>query len=1037
MTSIGGFDSFGSAGALSLLNSMGSSSGVFGALSGAGTSTSPTISALGVSASSGNAAQSIQQLTRNQSIQTQRNNIYRIISDRINAVATGQLEPSADWEKLGGYYAATGKPFVISLDTKGQPVITPQEQMDASRYSVSQRTKLGQAVSSLLDLAPQVQANTDHDNLKNQWDSISVNLVDIKNNNLIPTTAWQQQASTIMMLNHPISFSLDSSGTVAVQDQTVSTFQDKDPQVRDALIKASRMAADAVSTDLSYNKYLAQGLTPPQALQEKQTKYSQYGWVQEASSYAALGIPFTLDADPNQRTTSVNYVTKTEKTTFSNGQPNAVNSFTINNSGTDSFGFPDTTTDAANPQPFASKNRINTTILGITDDSGNPISPINYTNPVNIVSSAENALTVTDTVTGTTDNYSFDSGTGSLTVSTTNKLGSDLGSVSYPATGLSAVAWQAPTISVVDGAGKSILAPGSGMPISYNKPVSINRTDPYNLTVTDTATGNVDTYTTTLDESNNPVQNAQGNYLLSLSHTDSLGRTIAPTQALGSSKPGLSTLEVPSANAVTVQADGSGVATSISRTTILPMDKYSAATGSNGNKLSSVITDGNGAALGTYTAPVSISNDGAGTIAVTNRQTGHIDTYKDNFDNTISISHTDAAGNVISDGATLENRSGLGVQVSETPTVKFADDSGNTILDSRGMAIPSYSGPVSIADTSTSPDKSYQVTDAATGYYETYAYTYDSNAGTGALAISHYDNQGNQLYTQTASDVAGFNLSTSPVTIGVTDASGAALTDTSGAAPPSYTSPVSFQDTGPGSFSITDKSTGFVDQYSYDSAAQTLSINHNDNANNTLSTQSFEGVAGLSKPWTSMAGTDAARWDVFNKTTLHSALTSATSFDTTYDTSTFDLTSPATHLDTPAAYTSSTTYSYTSNEVVNPNLMQSALPNLKLNYVVSPTITVTPVTSVEMPASLEPAAEPYDINTNKMESWKKDAVGYMKSGTPYMLDFDPQGHLVAKKLSGDNVIKFNNPQVGAGSYTTSATSSSGYSGVASLLSTLA
>ncbi|MEI7610949.1 MAG: hypothetical protein WCJ64_26490, partial [Rhodospirillaceae bacterium] len=118
--------------ALQMLNSMASTSGVFGALTGGSSTPSPGISALGVSNPYASAGDTIKQITQNQAIQKQKNNIYKTIADRINAVATGQITPKADWEKLGGYYAANGTPFVISLDSKGQPSITPQNQMDGS-----------------------------------------------------------------------------------------------------------------------------------------------------------------------------------------------------------------------------------------------------------------------------------------------------------------------------------------------------------------------------------------------------------------------------------------------------------------------------------------------------------------------------------------------------------------------------------------------------------------------------------------------------------------------------------------------------------------------------------------------------------------------------------------------------------------------------------------------------------------------------------------------------------------------------------------
>ena len=854
MSSIGGFSS--GAGVLSLLQSAGSSGGIFGALSGSSSASSATISALGVSNPAAGQGQSIQQILQGQGVQTQKNNIYKTIADRIGAIAAGHLQPNADWEKLAGYYAGTGVPFVVSLDSKGQPAITQQSQMDASRFSATQKNTLANALDTLTTLAPEVQANTNYTNLQNQWTSIGVNLVDIKNHNLVPSQPWQQQASTIMSINHPISYSLAPDGTVSVQDQTTSTFQDQPPAIRSVLLKASRIAADAVSSTVAYNQDIANGVQPPAALQSKLDQYSQFSWVNQASSYVSMGVPYTLGVDTKQIDTSVNYVSKTETTTYSNGNPTTTNSTTIGNNGTDGNGFPDTTTDATSPRPFATANNITTTIAGLTDGSGNAITPFQYTDPVTVQSTAANALTVTDTTTGNTDNFSYD-GVGTVTVTTTDKHGTQIGSGSYNATGLSAVASQPPTTTLVDGSGKDILEPGSGQPITYANAVSVNRTDQYDMTVTNTANGNVDSYSAQLDGGGNPIQNAQGNYLLTVTHTDSLGRTIGASQTLASANPGINALSASNTSPLTIAADGAGTTNTINNQTILPITQYSSATGGNGNVLANVITDGSGNALATYTSPVSIAQDTAGNITVTDKKSGNIDTYTDNGNGTISIAHTDSAGDVIKTASTA-NGSGLNALTAQTPTLSFIDGSGNAITADNGAAIPTYTNPVSVTNTSSGADTSYTVTDSVSGYVDTYAY----NSGTGTLNIVRNDAKGDQLSTQTASGLNGFSIQSSAVSVGVTDSSGNALTDTSGAAAPTYTNPVSFKDAGGGNFSITDSITGNVDTYAYDSQAQTLSISHADGSGNLLSTQDFTGVAGVTKPWVSMADSASSGWTV-------------------------------------------------------------------------------------------------------------------------------------------------------------------------------
>ena len=471
-----------------------------------------------------------------------------------------------------------------------------------------------------------------------------------------------------------------------------------------------------------------------------------------------------------------------------------------------------------------------------------------------MVSTAANALTVTDTTTGSTDNFSYD-GVGTVTVTTTNKQGAQIGTSSYNATGLGAVASQPPTTTLVDGSGKQILEPGSGQPITYDNAVSVNRTDQYDMTVTNTANGNVDTYSAQLDSNGNPIQNAQGDYLTTVTHTDSLGRTIGASQTLAATNPGLNALSTSNTSPITIAADGAGTTTAINNQTILPITQYTSPTGSNGNALSNVITDGSGNALATYTDPVSIAQDTTGNITVTDKKSGNIDTYTDNGDGTISIAHTDSAGDVIKAASTV-NGSGLNALVAQTPTLSFVDGSGNAITASNGAAIPTYTNPVSVTNTSSGADTSYTVTDSVSGYVD----TYDFNSGTGTLNIVRSDAKGDQLSTQTATGLNGFSIKSSAVT--VTDSSGNTLTDTNGTAAPTYTDPVSFKDAGGGNFSITDSLTGNVDNYAYDSQAQTLSISHTDSSGNVLSTQNFTGVSGITKPWISMADSTSSSWTV-------------------------------------------------------------------------------------------------------------------------------------------------------------------------------
>jgi len=677
-----------------------------------------------------------------------------------------------------------------------------------------------------------------------------------------------------------------------------------------------------------------------------------------------------------------------------------------------------------------------TPTLSFTDGSGNPITLTNgatlpsYSNPVtykdNGAASPDKSFTITDSVTGYTDQYSYASATSTLTINHNDSQGNLL--YSQTANGVNGINAVSSPLTITDSSGNALSDTLSNPAPTYTNPVSVKDAGGGNFSVTDSTNGYVDLY----------AYDSQAQ-TLTISHNDNANNTLSTqtfTGVAGIGKPWVS------------MADANS-----SSWTVTPPP--ATVTDASGNPL----TDSLGAAAPSYSTPVTVADSGGGAFSVTNNATGYVDKYAyDSASQALTITHYDNANNALSS----QNFSGVtgiktpwAAQQAASPTnwsvgapSTVTDSLGGTLLDTSSNPAPTYTNPVTVAD---SGGGTFAVTDTVTGNVDQYAY--DSAAQT--LSIVHNDGAGNSIAAaQNFTGVTGIAVpwasqqaasptswAVTPTPVGITDSGGGTLLDSGGTAAPTYTDPISIKDSGGGKFAVTDTSTGNVDLYAYDSAAQTLSIAHNDNAGNTLSTQNFTGVtgiAGLNIPAASLQPNTATTWDVFNKTTLNSQLTSISSYSTSYDTSSFDMTNPASHVATPAAYTSTTTFSYTSNNVTDPTLMQGALPNLKLNYVVAPKITVTPVTDVPMPASVEAATPPYDISTTNVPKWQSDAIGYMKAGTPFMLDFDQQGNLVAKKLTGDNVVKFNNPTPGTAGYNPNAQSqSTGLSGVALMLSTVA
>jgi hypothetical protein len=250
------------------------------------------------------AAAVVQQIVRDQQVQAQKNNFLRNAADAVAAVASGSLEPSLDWMKLGGYYAAKGMPFTISLDSSGQLQVTDQVHGDFSKYSADRQEKLIGALQKLQTLTPKVQADNDRKSLLNTWDSVPVLLTSDIGGAGTPETPWELQALTLFRQNVPFTYSIDSKGDVVIQDQRVPQVDDDTPpHVQSATRKAAAVLQQAFAVDKRYNDALDQiskgTITSlPAGLYQEWNNYQKNTWIDDAVKYKKLGVPYYLEVDP-------------------------------------------------------------------------------------------------------------------------------------------------------------------------------------------------------------------------------------------------------------------------------------------------------------------------------------------------------------------------------------------------------------------------------------------------------------------------------------------------------------------------------------------------------------------------------------------------------------------------------------------------------------------------------------------------------------------------------------------------------------------
>ncbi len=213
-------------------------------------------------------------ILQNQQVTLTKNRIFNGAAERLQYIQSGVLEPSSDWEKIGGYLAATGQPFVVTLDSSGAVEITRQSDSDLSRFSVQQQKQLAVAFEELSELSAKVQGNAQNQKLIDNLEGAGVVLEGMRLGKLQPQSDWERQAKILAATGTPFKMVLNGDGELAVLDQTKSV----QPEVP---IYQKRILQQAV---VDFQQAKSQG-------------YGTTSWQNEALALANNGIAFYLDID--------------------------------------------------------------------------------------------------------------------------------------------------------------------------------------------------------------------------------------------------------------------------------------------------------------------------------------------------------------------------------------------------------------------------------------------------------------------------------------------------------------------------------------------------------------------------------------------------------------------------------------------------------------------------------------------------------------------------------------------------------------------
>lgn len=193
----------------------------------------------------------IQSIIDSAGVQASRQQFFNNVAMRIEALRTGQIEPSEDWEKVAAYLSTKGQPFVVGVDAKGQVTVDAQADTDLGRFNEAEKTKLTNAFAELDEMARRIDANTKNQAWVDQLENVPAILDSMREWATPPDSGWQTDAMVLQKAGIPFKVVLSEKGELTVVDQTKSRFFDTPPAEQRVMFQAIDVVKNTLKTGFS------------------------------------------------------------------------------------------------------------------------------------------------------------------------------------------------------------------------------------------------------------------------------------------------------------------------------------------------------------------------------------------------------------------------------------------------------------------------------------------------------------------------------------------------------------------------------------------------------------------------------------------------------------------------------------------------------------------------------------------------------------------------------------------------------------------
>ncbi|MEQ8603450.1 MAG: hypothetical protein RIB45_09025 [Marivibrio sp.] len=167
--------------------------------------------------------------------------------NRLNGVAQGIIDPSNDWERVGGFLQITGQPFTLSIGDKGEIQVQAQAESDLADFNPRQQKMIRDAIERMNELVQQVDFEDKKTELRGELAFAMLRVEEMKR--FSPAEEfWERQFQSLEAAGRPVKIALDADGAVTALDQLTHDFSEiEDLDDRRTLLNARNELQDILS----------------------------------------------------------------------------------------------------------------------------------------------------------------------------------------------------------------------------------------------------------------------------------------------------------------------------------------------------------------------------------------------------------------------------------------------------------------------------------------------------------------------------------------------------------------------------------------------------------------------------------------------------------------------------------------------------------------------------------------------------------------------------------------------------------------------